>query len=115
MVSSRANGTGRFDPFRSAARLNLVGPGIRHTDTESTTQPFVFLPARPLDSKIVRDLPVRHPEFAGDLDREFVGFHLGRPIDVAVTPIPELLSFVPLPNVDGFMDDVQVQRSLRPA
>src|SRR5713101_2893650 len=93
----------------------LMGPGIGQADTESTTQPFVFLSARPLDPKIVRDLPVRHPEFASDLNREFVGFHLGRSVDVAITPIPELLPFVPLPNVDELVEDVQVQRPLLPA
>src|SRR5207245_10131292 len=109
--------TGSGDVRLSGAPLGLllVGPGIGQTDPEPTTPAFVFLAARPLDPKIVRDLPVRHPEFAGDLYREFVGFDLGRPIYVAVTPIPELLSFVPLPNVDELVEDVQVQRALLPA
>jgi len=92
----------------------LVGAGIGQADTESTTQPFVFLPTRPLDSEIVGDLPVRHPQLAGDLDGELVGFHLGRPIHITVAAIPELLPFVPLTNVDQFVKDVEIQGPLLP-
>src|SRR5207245_7655785 len=114
---SRAVRTASVDLTLSGAPLGLilVGPGIGQTDTEPTTQAFVFLAARPLDPKIVRDLPVRHPEFAGDLYREFVGFDLGRPIYVAVTPIPELLSFVTLPNVDEVVEDSQGHAGVLPA
>src|SRR2546425_4752020 len=89
-----------------------VGAGIGHADTESSTQPLVFLPTRPLDPEIVSDLPVRHPQLAGDLDREFVGLYFGRPVHITVAAIPEFLAFVPLTNMDQFVKDVKIQRPL---
>src|SRR3989442_9953129 len=53
-------------------------------------EPLVFLPARPLDAEVVRDLAVRHAKAPRLADRDAVRLDLGWPIHVVVAAVPHL-------------------------
>src|SRR5207245_6735691 len=77
-------------------------------------EPLVLLAARPLDAEVVRDLAVRHAESPRFVDRDLVRFDLGRPVDVIVTPVSELLARVPLSDVGELVEDIEIEDPLVP-
>src|SRR5712692_2656729 len=89
-----------------------MGEGLRVLNVKPTAESLVFLATRPLDPKVVGDLPVAHPEPPRFVHGDLVGLDLRRSVDVAVPSIPELLPIVPLADVRELVQDVQVQDPL---
>src|SRR5207245_5752450 len=87
---------------------------LRAADAELSAEPAVLLAARPLDAEVVRNLAVRHAESPRFVDRDLVRFDLGRPVDVIVTPVPELLARVPLSDVGELVEDIEIEDPLVP-
>src|SRR2546425_8785090 len=74
----------------------------------------MLLPTRPLDSQVVGNLPVVHPNLAGHGQGYLVGFNLGWPVSVVLPAVPEFLTHVPLTDMGEFVGDVELEDSVIP-
>src|SRR2546428_13028505 len=77
-------------------------------------EPLVFLPARPLDAEVVRDLAVRHAKAPRLADRDAVRLDLGWPIHVVVAAGPPRLPPMAPSGGGGFGAGTQGEGLLRP-
>ena len=72
-------------------------------------EPLELLLCDPLHLEVVEYLLLLHPDPLASLTRGAVRLYLGRPVDVAVPPVEELLAFHELSDVDELVDHVEIQ------